>query len=209
MRQHSGHNFTPKQWERIFAHASLWHDVAQRFGRGFLLYLPVEDRSFSNSWWAQTKAKADHRLEKSPMRVRQWFLDTLNAGLPGIKNKVQVLNQFADRIMYHGNLKDIPRLEIESDDWQKGNKDLYHDGLSVQPTSLLPASPSTQCPESPPPQSPDISASMDDSQVIRSQSVPTPSRRIATGRARSLGMTRLRILSSHTPSADSDAAMQD
>src|SRR5215472_12910895 len=146
MRQHSGQEFTLKQWERIFAHSSVWHEVAHRFGRGFLLYLPVEDRLFSNSWLLMIEIHVHCRLEKGTMKKREWFLDTLNAGLPEIKKKVAVLDGFADRIMYQGTLKGMPVLEIESQDWQKRNKDLFHKGLSVQPTSFLLASPLVQCP---------------------------------------------------------------
>ena len=112
MKEHSGQHFKPKQWEKIFAHASLWYDVAHRFGRGFLLYLPVEDKIFSNSWCSLTDSKANRRLEKSPGKVRQWFLDILGTGLPGIKRRVEILDEFANAIMYQGTLQGMPRLEI-------------------------------------------------------------------------------------------------
>jgi len=204
MKHHSGQNFNPKQWERMFAHASLWYDVAHRFGRGFLLYLPVEDKVFSNSWSSLTESNADVRLEKSPAKVRQWFLDILHLGLPRIKDKVEVLNGFADRIMYRGTLQGMPELEIESADWTDGHKHLFHDGLSVRPISPSASLP-VQCPESPVSQgqrSNSQYASPGDSQIVRSQSVPSPSIHGPARRSRPLGMTGLRTLSLNTPSMD-------
>jgi hypothetical protein len=51
MKEHSGQLFNTKQWEKAFAHASAWTAVAARFGKGFLLYLPIEDKIFANSWY--------------------------------------------------------------------------------------------------------------------------------------------------------------
>jgi len=51
MKEHSGKSFTSKQWEKAFAHASVWTTVTAKFGKGFLLYLPIEDKIFANSWY--------------------------------------------------------------------------------------------------------------------------------------------------------------
>jgi hypothetical protein len=64
----------------------------------------------------------------------QWFLDTLDIGLPEIKEKTKTLDQAVYRIIYDGTLKDMPILEIESKLWQDGDKNLFRDGLSVQET---------------------------------------------------------------------------
>jgi len=47
--QRAGTSLTSKQWEKAFSHASLWTDVANKFGIGFLIYLPVQDHLFANN----------------------------------------------------------------------------------------------------------------------------------------------------------------
>ena len=72
MKEHSGKSFTAKQWEKAFAHAFVWSAVASKFGKGFLLYLPIEDKVFANSWyifkmklpitvgWSEARCKRDN-----------------------------------------------------------------------------------------------------------------------------------------------------
>jgi hypothetical protein len=44
-----------RQWEHTFEHANIWASIAERFGLGFLIYLPTDNALFANSWYIAVK----------------------------------------------------------------------------------------------------------------------------------------------------------
>jgi len=46
---------TVRQWEHTFDHAKIWASIAERFGLGFLIYLPTDRALFANSWYLAVK----------------------------------------------------------------------------------------------------------------------------------------------------------
>jgi hypothetical protein len=73
------------------------------------------------------------RIEKGKCDEFAWFLDTLNAGLPRIKDKLTMLSSIADHIILHCSLKDMEQLEIESEEWVAGRRNFMNHGLRAVP----------------------------------------------------------------------------
>jgi len=137
---------------------------------------------------------ANNRLERASSQEKQWFLDTLNVGLPQMMEKLKVLDVVVERVMYRGTFKDMPSLEIESTPWKEGTKNLFLDGLLIRLPSLS-ASPSIpEIPQHLPLEDPDSELVQSRSiSPVLSQSVPVSSAPVRlAGRGRTLGVGRPR-----------------
>jgi len=134
-------------------------------------------------------------LERTSSQERQWFLDTLNLGLPQITEKLKVLDVVVETVMYRGTFKNMPSLEIESKDWKEGTKNLFLDGSLIRLPSLSTSShPIPEMLQRLPLEDPDSESAQSQSiSPVRSQSVPVSSAPIrSAGRGRTLGVGRPR-----------------
>ena len=72
-----------------------------------------------------------HRIEKAKVAEMNWFLETLDVGLPRIKEKLSLMHDPARYISRRGTLQGFEQLPIESPEWSSGERDFITHGLST------------------------------------------------------------------------------
>ena len=72
------------------------------------------------------------RLENTSLLKLDWFRDTVAIALPGIKDKLKVLDMAAQHLSLRDNLEGLEQLVIESDEkWREGERDFINHGLAT------------------------------------------------------------------------------
>jgi len=129
---------TGKQWEHTFRAAKRWFEVAERFGDGFVFYLPTQSEVFTSTWYHPMRRPADGRFAKLRDHEFSWWMGTLETILPDARRRLEMFEEITGSLKRSGDLCDISLTAIESDErWVTKKKSILthsFDRPAEQPT---------------------------------------------------------------------------